>query len=535
MSHEWNAEFEKFKQKEPQHFVDPQTELEFEKAFENAKKNITWEQEFQTANQTWADEFTASQASTVEITASDSKDAVQQSASVLVNVLNKSNNPKLLQSEFFGFMKQLKDKDLEIEGNNVIPASSSATSKTDWASEFSATAATGQRIIDGGENWQDEFAEKFGDAFDEKQWADEFFQREEIGKSDTNNWTNEYELFNPESRKQFGEDSDAWETLKEEWNRLGLSSPMRASDPRYEEYEFAQENPYMAEPLSFLENENTHSNLTESILALEAAVQKNPGNAKTWHMLGLRQQENENEPAAIAALRKAVEYNPTNLDSWLGLAVSYTNEGYKEDAYDSLVSWIENSEKYNIISKNGGGVGVDRHEYVTKMFLEAARMYPGEDLDENVQAALGVIFNISEEYEKAVDCFEAALSKRPKDYLLWNKLGATLANSNNTPKAIDAYYNALYINPSYVRARYNLAVACIQMNQYREAAEHLLGALNVHSSGEKTASGRIESGVASLSVWNTLRQIVGGHLNRPELVEACENRDLSAFKGEFEF
>ena len=49
---------------------------------------------------------------------------------------------------------------------------------------------------------------------------------------------------------------------------------------------------------------------------------------------------------------------------------------------------------------------------ITDLFVQAALLNPRENLDPDVQVGLGILYNVSEEYNKAVDCFQTALSLR---------------------------------------------------------------------------------------------------------------------------
>ncbi len=73
------------------------------------------------------------------------------------------------------------------------------------------------------------------------------------------------------------------------------------------------------------------------------------------------------------------------------------------------------------------------------------------------------LLTLSQEYDKARDCFLAALDVRPDDYLLYNRIGATIANHGQAREALPYYHQALALNPSYIRARFNLGISCISL------------------------------------------------------------------------
>lgn len=58
-----------------------------------------------------------------------------------------------------------------------------------------------------------------------------------------------------------------------------------------------------------------------------------------------------------------------------------------------------------------------------------------------------------------------------QDAKLWNKIGATLANSERSEEAIEAYRNALEISPGFIRCRYNLGISCINLGAHRLATQ----------------------------------------------------------------
>ncbi|XP_074654789.1 peroxisomal targeting signal 1 receptor-like [Tubulanus polymorphus] len=367
-------------------------------------------------------------------------------------------------------------------------------------------------------------------------------QAEDGGKSLAEKWAEEFE-------SQAEQQADFWERLQKQWEDMAsedkegkhswLSDYDTVEPDVYKDYAFEEDNPLKEHPNAFEEGLERlkQGDIPNAVLLFEAAVQQNPDHLEAWQYLGTTQAENEQEPLAIAALKKCLELDAGNLTALMAIAVSYTNESMQVQACESLRSWLRHNPLYSALvpastksadSATTSYMSRQLHDDVQDLFIQAAQQSP-DDVDADVQCGLGVLFNLSGEYNKAVDCFNAALQKHPDDYLLWNKLGATLANGNRSDEAISAYHRALEISPGFIRSRYNLGIACINLGVHREAVEHFLTALNLQLQGKGPKD---DQQVMSESIWSTMRLAVS-MMGKPELYEACDRKDLNHLNEEF--
>ncbi|KAG9234356.1 putative peroxisomal targeting signal receptor, partial [Amylocarpus encephaloides] len=365
-----------------------------------------------------------------------------------------------------------------------------------------------------------------------------------------------------------GGEDDGWG----DFDGLRTHSEPVFRDPNLGEYMFEEDNIFREIGNPFEEGiriMHEGGNLSLAALAFEAAVQKDPQHIEAWSQLGSAQAQNEKETPAIRALEQAMKSDPNNLTALMGLAVSYTNEGYDSTAYRTLERWLSIKYPSTIapadLSSQAEVGFTDRHllhEKVTNLFIRAAQLSPdGEHMDPDVQVGLGVLFYGAEEYDKAVDCFSAALAstesgttnQREQVHLLWNRLGATLANSGRSEEAIAAYEKALTLRTNFVRARYNLGVSCINIGCYEEAASHLLGALAMHKvvenegrekardilgGGGDVSEAELERMIAqnqSTNLYDTLRRVFN-QMGRRDLAEkVVVGMDVGGFREDFDF
>ncbi|EDO47754.1 predicted protein [Nematostella vectensis] len=423
----------------------------------------------------------------------DDNDAL---ASVAGTLLENNTDPKIANSKFMQFMRKLRDGEYKVENNQALTDESSEAQE--WVADYEKFSAEGD-------------------------WASEFMQAGASSREDVDFWDNlqgEWESL----VRQDGDEAHSWFTdYEEETNK---------------EYKFEEDNPLLDHPNPFEEGlkKLKEGDLISAILLFEAEVRQNPEHAEAWQYLGTSQAENEQDIAAISALNRCVDLQPGNLEALMALAVSLTNESMQSQACKTLKDWLRDNPRYkDIVPPSDDQAGQrprpitssimtsDMYNEIRDMYIAAAQRAPENDLDANVQVGLGVLFNLSGEYDKAVDCFQAAVIARPEDALLWNRLGATLANGGRSEEAVDAYRHALSYSPGFIRCRYNLGISCINLSAHQQAVEHFLTALNMQRKGGVGSDGTVTT--MSDNIWSTLRMTLS-LMGRSDLHKAVDKRDL---------
>ncbi|KAL9970663.1 hypothetical protein ACROYT_G023073 [Oculina patagonica] len=431
-------------------------------------------------------------------------------------LLENAGDPKFENSKFMKFVKKLRDGEYTIENNQAFDAK------------------TGQEVNEDTEaanEWIDEY-EKFR-ATEADEWVKELTSAANVQKSHLDFW-DDLEGEWDEMIRRDGEDAHSW------YNESDATLN--------KEYTFEEDNPLIDHPNPFEEGlkKLKEGDLISAILLFEAEVKQRPEHAEAWQYLGTSQAENEQDIAAIIALNKCLEMQPDNLTTLMALAVSYTNESMQSQACQTLKAWLKGNPRYSDLVPNepAGSEAGARSRLVTSsmmssemyneirgLYITAAQRAPENDIDSNVQVGLGVLFNLSGEYDKAVDCFQAALQALPNDALLWNRLGATLANGGRSEEAVDAYRHALNLSPGFIRCRYNLGISCINLNAHKQAVDHLLTALNMQRKGTVGPGGSVST--MSDNIWSTLRMTLS-LMGRSELHRAVDSRDLDQLNAVFQ-
>ncbi|CBJ48315.1 conserved unknown protein [Ectocarpus siliculosus] len=314
------------------------------------------------------------------------------------------------------------------------------------------------------------------------------------------------------------DDAAGVETLDGVWSRTAAT--LEAGEGNLEApYELSAENRFNDVDSPFEEGVRLfeEGQIADAALCFEAEIARNPDNSQAWFMLGQSHAENDQDRLAISCLEKAVEIDPYSLDALLALGTSYVNELDSQKALTNLKAWVEHNPKYS-----GLEIAVDEYsdgtlmDEVMQLMLQAQR-WDATDADAHV--VLGVLYNVSRDYDSAAEAFRRAIEARPNDHSLWNKLGATLANSRQSEAALPAYRRAIASKPGYARAWLNMGISQANLNRYEEASSCYLQALRLNPEAKH--------------IWSYLR-IVFSSMERFDLVQKAGKEDAGLFEDDFD-
>ncbi len=335
----------------------------------------------------------------------------------------------------------------------------------------------------------------------------------------------------------------AWAEAEEEFaaDKYSNLEDQYYADDEDQHYEFSQESEaygrqeqnqdeyidLMSEGMRYFEAGDT----AEAIKCFESELRNVDGdNSDAWLMLGKCHAENDEDRKAIICLENAVERDPYSSEALLALGVSYVNELDHEKALKNLNNWVTHNPSYagldlDVLQEGEASIAGESGPLMKlKSLLHQAKRY--DEVNGNIDSSvdvletLGVVCNVSRDYEEAVECLQAATSARPDDHQLWNKLGATLANSNRSEEAQHAYQKALECKPKYARSWLNLAISHSNLQNYHESARCYLQTLSLNPN--------------AVHIWSYLR-IALTCSEQWDLLPHAASQDLAKFKEHYDF
>ncbi|WBW70956.1 peroxisomal targeting signal receptor Pex5 [Schizosaccharomyces osmophilus] len=273
------------------------------------------------------------------------------------------------------------------------------------------------------------------------------------------------------------------------------------------------------ETLPFLENVyekaqmliKNNGSICEAAVLLEKSILQNPSHLETWQSLAYVHTLLGNESRVVESLIETKNLGSNQANTEMDLAVAYVNQGLRENALACLRDWLytshpEYSSRFSSIEHKFERLKApDNTKAVQACFLDLIYLLlTSKKADDKAQTGLGITMYLLEDFSKAADCFQKAAQSDPRNCVLWNKLGASLTNSNQEGKALQAYKRSLELQPQYVRTRSNLSISCINMSCYEEAAEHILDAVDIVQDKHGVLT-RCES---STELWDMLRKVL---------------------------
>lgn len=465
----------------------------------------------------------------------------QAANSELIELMMNDPDPRFQQSEFLTFLKKVQSGQYEIRDNQVIEHQEGAFN--DSLNDLQNDLMNNLKM----DNQFEQYIQQAeGDALKDPDQTDAFGQQPDFGgqKIETM-WDNILKNYD-ENDPQLGEKLEklwteslknyeaygAVDDLNEHWQHASDIQEMQYQNFT-ENYKFSESNPYInaQNPLDSLKDNLISGDLNQTVLILEAYLQKNVSDFKAWRSLGIVLQDMDQDQRSVSCFLNALKYNPEDQDTYLQLGVSCTNIFDEIHALSFLEKWLHNNPYYKDYITS-----LPKHEFLVSEERLREDNWKVEEIDEinalltekfqlvksqsktndpELNTCLAIMYFIKRDYQSALKYFEMVLERDPSNYSIWNKIGATYAYLKMPEKAQMCYHKALDYRPNYVRGWSNLAINYNLMKKYPEATGFFLNALSLNPNARH--------------IWTYLEStlISGKHT---EMLPKLMNKDLNEFK-----
>lgn len=261
---------------------------------------------------------------------------------------------------------------------------------------------------------------------------------------------------------------------------LKIFEDLLANQDQYEELDVATVELFACESHVALSRERMNEgNLESALREMEQAVQLKPNFADLRFNLGSLYFESSRAAEAQEHFTKALEINPKFFKARVLLARTYFADALGDDAIseldiakDSCPNFFKEniSDLIQMIRIN------EETEIVEKAFHEVLEERPSSA---QVSREIAIEAIQRGENEEAIRELKKAIAIKPDYPDLHNYLGIAYGNAGMVDDSIEEFEVSLKINPYYLKARLNLALALYDCGRFVEAQSHIDRVLSV--------------------------------------------------------
>lgn len=236
----------------------------------------------------------------------------------------------------------------------------------------------------------------------------------------------------------------------------------------------------------------------KAIEAYQQAVRIDPKYADAWRQMGRAYFISAQFSKAIEALENSIRINPEGASTWFSLAIAYSELGQTAKADEAYQQSLRIDPEYANKLQKMGKANEQPIQSATDWFDKAddlqkkknwkglrdhALSWTKEEPGDSMawyNLGLGYYYADPKQYTKAIEAYQQAIRINPDYADTWYDIGNAYLVTKQYTKAIEAYQQAIRINPDYASTWYNLGLAYADTNQDANAIEAYQQAVRIN-------------------------------------------------------